>query len=65
MDFEYQFKNIPNLRCDLSGNFFYKDEPIKKQWRPGQIFIKIENKRYGIKTLRKVAFKTIEDKIPF
>ncbi len=65
MDYEYQFKGIPNLRCDMAGNFNYKNLPIKKQWRTGQVFIKIENKRYGIKTLRKLAFKTESIKIPF
>jgi hypothetical protein len=57
MDFEYNFKGIDKLRCDIDGNFNYNNTPIKKQWREGQIFIKIYNKRYGMKTLRKLAFK--------
>lgn len=65
MDYEYKFKNIPNLRCDLKGNFVYKNVPIKLQWRVGQIFIKIEKKRYGVKTLRKLAYKIKIESLPF
>lgn len=63
--FEYKFRNIPDLRCSMSGDFNYKDTPIKKQWRPGQVFIKIDNKRIGTKSLRKQAYKAEIENIPF
>ena len=65
MDFEYKFKNISGLRCDIDGNFIYDNIPIKKQWRPGQVFIKISGKRYGMKTLRKLAYKIECENLPF
>lgn len=65
MDFEYNFKGIEKLRCDTSGNFNYNNMPVKKQWRPGQIFIKINNKRYGMKTLRKIAYRVKSENLPF
>ena len=63
--FEYFFTGIPNLRCDMDGNFNYKNTPIKKQWRPGQIFIKVESKRIGLIGLRKSAVKKEIEYLPF
>lgn len=65
MDYEYQFKGIDGLRCDMKGNFALANEPIKKQWRAGQVFVKVGYRRYGIKTLRKLAYKTESIQIPF
>jgi hypothetical protein len=53
----FKFKGIENLKCDLKGNFYYLNKPLKKYWRSSQIYIKIENKKYGMKTLRKLAYK--------
>lgn len=63
----YLFNGIADLYSDLSGNFFYKNKPIKKHWRPGQIYLQIDKKKYGMNTLRKLAIiSEIEtDKIPF
>jgi uncharacterized protein with ACT and thioredoxin-like domain len=65
MAFEYHFKNITGLVCDSSGNFSYNNTPIKKCWRPGQVFLNIKKKRIGIKKLRKLAFKTESIHVPF
>ena len=65
MDFEYNFRGIDGLRCSADGEFNYNNTPIKKQWRAGQIFVKIGSKRYGMKTLRKLAYKTESIKLPF
>lgn len=63
--FEYAFTGIPDLRCTSDGIFIHNNISIKKQWRTGQVFINISGKRYGIKTLRKLAYKTQAIEIPF
>ena len=61
------FIGISNLYSDENGNFFYKEKPIKKKWRVGQIYIECNKKRYGMNTLRKLAYKTTikEEILPF
>lgn len=63
----YRFKNIYGLHCDKNGNFFFRNKPIKKRWRKGQIYIEANKKRYGINTLRKLAYKYFFEKdfLPF
>ena len=63
MYFIYLFKNIEKLSCDLKGNFFYDEMPIKKYYRTGQIYLRIEGKRYGLKSLKKLAYKS--ELLPF
>jgi hypothetical protein len=63
--YEYIFDGIDGLRCDASGNFSHHNRPIKKQWRPGQIFVLVGKKQHGIKTLRKLARKVESVEIPF
>lgn len=59
-DFEviYKFTGIENLYCDLKGNFFYNEKPIKKVYNNGSIAVKIGNSKRGLISLRKIAYKT-------
>jgi hypothetical protein len=63
----YLFRGVDGLHSDTDGNFFYNEKAIKKYWRVGQIYIQIKEKRYGIKTLRKLAYKSTKEKeyLPF
>jgi len=54
----FKFKNINCLYSDINGNFFFNEKPIKKHWRKGQIFIIINKKQIGMKTLRKITYKS-------
>jgi len=63
--FEYIFIGIDGLRCDSEGNFFYQNNPIKKQWRPGQIFLLINGRRQSIRKLRTLTRKVKQIEIPF
>lgn len=62
-DIVYKFKNIPDLHCDLDGNFYYKDKPIKKVYNNGSLAVKIGNSKRGLISLRKQAYKSQKEKI--
>ena len=65
-DFEgYIFTGITDLFSDKSGNFWYKNKPIKKHYRPYQTYLLIDGKQIGMKTLRKLAVKTNQSFCPF
>ena len=65
-DFEgYVFTGITDLFSDKSGNFWYKNKPIKKHYRPYQTYLLIDGKQIGMKTLRKLAVKTNQSFCPF
>lgn len=53
----FKFKNIPDLYCEEDGSFYYKEKLIHKRYRVGQIYLQLDKKRFGIKTLRKIAYK--------
>ena len=55
----FKFHGIDDLYSDINGNFFYKEKPIKKCYRSGQIYIRFNKKKYGMITLRKLAYKAI------
>lgn len=59
----YKFTNIENLYCDLKGNFFYNDKPVKKVYNNGSIAVKIGNSKRGLISLRKQAYKSQKEKI--
>lgn len=63
----YLFKGIENLYSDENGSFFYNERPIKKKWRVGQVYVEVNKKRYGMNTLRNLAYKSIikEETLPF
>lgn len=57
----YQFAGIEGLIFRNGRDFL-----VRKKWRPGQIYIEIEQKRIGMNTLRKIARKTETENIcPF
>jgi len=58
----FRFHGMENLYCDLDGNFFFNDKPIKKVYNNGSLAININGSKKGIIKLRKLAYKTqIED----
>jgi len=64
----YRFKGIDLFYSDMQGNFYLLNGiPIKKQYHNGRNCIRIKQKRYGLKTLRKLAYKSyiVEENLPF
>jgi len=59
----YKFKGIDNLYCDLSGNFFLDEKPIKKVYNNGSVSIIINKSKRGLIKLRKLAYKSEIEKI--
>lgn len=53
----YAFRGIKDLICEEDGSFYYKEKLIHKRYRVGQIYLQLDKKRYGINTLRKLAYK--------
>jgi len=64
LDFEevYKFNGIDNLHCDLKGNFYFNNKPIKKVYNNGSLSVLIGKSKRGIKTLRKLAYKSTKEK---
>lgn len=54
----FAFTGMPGLICEEDGSFYYQGKFLHKKYRPGQIYIQICKKRYGMRTLRKLAYKT-------
>jgi|GEM_PF-4801417 len=50
----------------MRGNFFTEqgDRPLKKEAHEGRIVIRFSNKRFGLKTLRSIAYKTKKELLP-
>lgn len=63
----FLFDGVDNLYADKDGNFFYDGKLIKKRWRVGQIYIQVKERRYGMNTLRKLAYSGVleEEENPF
>ncbi len=53
----FRFHGFENLYCDLKGNFFLNDKPIKKIYNNGSISIIINGSKKGLIKLRKYAYK--------
>lgn len=60
LDFEtvYKFKGIENLHCDLKGNFFFNEKPIKKVYNNGSVAVLAGKSKLGLIKLRKLAYKS-------
>lgn len=60
LDFEtvYKFKGIESLHCDLKGNFFYNEKPIKKVYNNGSVAVLVGKSKFGLIKLRKLAYKS-------
>ena len=54
----YKFKGLPDLHCDLTGCFFYKNKPIKKVYNNGSIAVLVGKSKRGVISLRKIAYKS-------
>jgi len=52
----YRFKGIHDLYADESGNFFFKNYPVKKIYNNGSAAIRIGKTKRGIKKLRTLAY---------
>jgi hypothetical protein len=65
----YKFKHTDEIYSDMKGVFyrFKDDKPIPICYQNGRIAIRDRNKFYGIKRLRKNAYKTTKEliDIPF
>ncbi len=54
----YKFKGVENLYCDLKGDFFYNEKPIRKIYNNGSVSVLVGNSKRGLIKLRKLAYKT-------
>lgn len=54
----YKFKGVDNLHCDLKGNFFYNEKPVRKIYNNGSIAISVNKSKLGLNKLRKLAYKS-------
>lgn len=53
----FRFKGFDNLHCDMDGNFFVNDKPVKKVYNNGSLAILVGKSKLGIIKLRKLAYK--------
>ena len=57
LDMIYRFTNAPGLYVDMDGNFHHDDKPVKKICNNGSLAIQVGSRKFGIKKLRKTAYK--------
>lgn len=64
LDYEkiYRFTNVPGLYVDMAGNFQHDDKPVKKVCNNGSLAVQVGSRKFGIKKLRKTAFKDFKPK---
>ena len=63
----FRFRNVIGLYAEKDGSFHHPDKPVKKVCNNGSLSIQVGSSKYGIKKLRKNAYKDfMEDYIsPF
>lgn len=63
----FRFSGIPDLYCDMDGNFFYMGRPARIVYNNGSKSVLCGKSKRGIISLRKTAYRsTIEIKdLPF
>lgn len=53
----FRFKGIPDLYCDLDGNFVYNNKPARIVYNNGSRSVLLGKSKKGLITLRKIAYK--------
>ena len=63
----FRFRNVIGLYADKDGSFHHPDKSVKKVCNNGSLSVQVGSIKYGIKKLRKNAYKDfMEDYIsPF
>jgi hypothetical protein len=63
----FRFRNVEGLYAEMDGSFHHPEKRVKKVCNNGGLAIQIGRTKYGIKRLRKNAYKDFIDdyKYPF
>ena len=63
----FRFRNVEGLYVDMDGVFYHDIKPVKKVCNNGCLSIQVGSSKYGVKKLRKNAYKDFKEKykLPF